>query len=56
MAAAQRTCRSPGRDKDRPWARLRTLIDPYLLLLIGTITLAALFPAHGAGVAGPTWP
>ncbi|GHC83230.1 bile acid:sodium symporter family protein [Novosphingobium pokkalii] len=31
--------------------KLRTLIDPYLLLLIGTIGLAALFPAHGSGVA-----
>ncbi|MET3284072.1 bile acid:sodium symporter family protein [Novosphingobium capsulatum] len=31
--------------------KLRTLIDPYLLLLIGTIAIAAVFPAHGAGVA-----
>jgi solute carrier family 10 (sodium/bile acid cotransporter), member 7 len=30
-------------------ARLRSLIDPYLLLLIGTVCLAALFPAQGAG-------
>lgn len=41
-----------AQNKDRPlMQRLRTLIDPYLLMLIGTITLAALFPAHGAGVA-----
>ncbi|MDE1917695.1 MAG: bile acid:sodium symporter [Sphingomonadales bacterium] len=30
-------------------ARLRQWIDPYLLLLIGTVALAALFPAHGRG-------
>jgi solute carrier family 10 (sodium/bile acid cotransporter), member 7 len=29
----------------------RLPIDPYLLLLIGTVALAALFPAHGAGKA-----
>ncbi|MBB3357498.1 sodium/bile acid cotransporter 7 [Novosphingobium sp. BK486] len=34
-----------------PMGKLRTLIDPYLLLLIGTIAIAAVFPAHGAGVA-----
>jgi sodium/bile acid cotransporter 7 len=30
---------------------LRNLIDPYLLLLLGTIAIAALFPAHGRGTA-----
>ena len=28
---------------------LRRLIDPYLLMLIGTVVLAALVPARGAG-------
>jgi sodium/bile acid cotransporter 7 len=51
MAAAQRTCRSHVFGKDQAMGKLRTLIDPYLLLLIGTIGVAALFPAHGSGVA-----
>ncbi|MEO8722139.1 MAG: bile acid:sodium symporter family protein [Sphingobium sp.] len=29
--------------------RIQSLFDPYILLMMGTVVLAALFPAHGAG-------
>ena len=36
--------------EELPMRALRNLIDPYLLLLLGTIALAAILPARGAGV------
>lgn len=35
--------------------RIKHLFDPFLLLLIATVTAASLFPAHGAGAVVAKW-
>jgi hypothetical protein len=56
LEAQKPEAKPEAQNKDRPlMQRLRTLIDPYLLMLIGTITLAALFPPMAPGWPGPTW-